>query len=194
MFLLILFHFFREDIGSIVARKKYMSNTSFTSISEIERSIFIIRGQRVMLDSDLARLYGVSTMRLNEQVKRNDGRFPANFMFQLNYQEFTILISQIAISNHGPGGRRTLPYVFTEHGALMLANVLRSRTAVQTSIKIIEAFIHLRELAITHADLARKINAMEKKYDDQFKAVFDAIRQLMAPPEKKKRLIGFGRE
>lgn len=173
-----------------------MLDTAITTISEIERSIFIIRGQRVMLDADLAKIYDVRVKRLNEQVKRNCDRFPIDFMFQLSDDEWTSLRSQNATLNDGGRGthRKYLPFVFTEHGAIMLANVLQSTTAVQASIQVIRAFIHLRELAITHADLARKINSMEKKYDYQFKAVFDAIRQLMTPPEKKKRLIGFGRE
>lgn len=146
-----------------------------------------------MLDQDLARLYGVTTKRLNEQVKRNKNRFPGDFSFQLRIQEFTDLRSQIATLKTGIHGqhRKYLPYVFTEHGAIMLANVLSSKTAVQASIQVVRAFVHLRELAISHADLARKINTMEKRYDSQFKGVFQALRQLMEPPKKTKLKIGF---
>ncbi|MBI4468853.1 MAG: ORF6N domain-containing protein [Acidobacteria bacterium] len=151
----------------------------------------LIRGHKVMLDADLAELYGVNTKRLNEQVKRNLGRFPTDFMFQLTRKEAEALRSQIATSKAGRGGRRTLPYAFTEHGAVMLASVLSSPIAVQASIQVVRAFVRLREILATHKELARKMDAMEKKYDTQFKVVFDAIRQLMAPPVSKRRPIGF---
>lgn len=169
-----------------------MVSSALVSIVEIERSIFEVRGKRVMLASDLADLYGVTTKRLNEQVKRNQDRFPPDFMFQLNYQELTALRSQFATLEKGRGQhRKYLPYVFTEHGAVMLANVLSSKRAVQASIQVVRVFVRLREFAITHADLARKINSMERKYDDHFKVVFNTFRQLMAPPVSKKGRIGF---
>jgi hypothetical protein len=155
----------------------------------IERAILLIRGHRVMLDEDLAELYGVTTKRLNEQVKRNVDRFPPDFMFQLSLQEFTNLRSQIATSRWG--GRRTPPYAFTEHGAVMLASVLNSPIAVHASVEVVRAFVRLRQLLASHQELARKLMALEKKYDAQFKIVFDAIRELMKPPEPKRRDIGF---
>ena len=144
-----------------------------------------------MLDADLAALFGVSTGRLNEQVKRNRGRFPADFMFTLTPDEAANLKSQFAISSRGWGGRRKLPNVFSEHGAVMLANVLRSRVAVEASIQVVRAFVQLREFALTHAELARRLDALEGRYDAQFKVVFQAIRELMAPPDPPRKRIGF---
>lgn len=160
-------------------------------VEVIEGKIYMIRGHKVMLDSDLAELYGVPTRRLTEQVKRNISRFPADFMFQLTSEEAKYLRSQIAISSSGHGGRRYLPYVFTEQGVAMLSSVLNSERAIHVNIAIVRAFVKLREMLATHKDLARKLNEMEKKYDAQFRVVFDAIRQLMAPPEPKKKKIGF---
>jgi hypothetical protein len=145
-----------------------------------------------MLDEDLAELYGVTTKRLNEQVKRNRQRFPSHFMFQLTRREFTDLRSQFATSRWG--GRRTPPYAFTEHGTVMLASVLNSPIAIQASIQIVQAFVRLRQMLASHVELARKLAALEKKYDAQFKVVFDAIRQLMEPPPPKRRSIGFHTE
>ncbi len=153
-----------------------------------------IRGHKVLLDEDLAILCGVTTKRLNEQVKRNRDRFPGDFMFQLTEEEWGVLRSQIATSKKGRGGRRSLPHVFTEHGAVMLASVLNSPVAVHASIQVVRAFIRLRELLSTHKQLARKLNELEGKYDKQFAAVFDAIRQLMTPPKTKQRPIGFREE
>jgi len=144
-----------------------------------------------MLDADLAVLYGVSTKRLNEQVRRNRSRFPDDFMFQLTREEVRSLRSQFATSKQGRGGRRYAPLVFTEQGIAMLSTVLNSERAIQVNIEIMRAFVHLREMIVTHRDLARKLETLEKKYNAQFKVVFDAIRQLMAPPEPKKRKIGF---
>lgn len=155
----------------------------------IEKRIFLIRGQKVMLDRDLAELYGVETFNLNKAVRRNLNRFPADFMFQLTAEEFKNLIFHFGISRWG--GTRKLPYAFTEQGVAMLSSVLRSERAVQVNIQIIRAFVKLRELLATHKDLARKLEELEKKYDAQFRVVFDAIRQLMKPPEKPKRQIGF---
>ena len=157
----------------------------------LEGMIHVIRGQKVMLDSDLANLYGVTTKRLNEAVSRNPRRFSSSFTFQLTEKEAESLRSQIATSNEGRGGRRYLPYAFTEHGALMLANVLNSERATQTSVMVVRAFVKLRQMLASNAELARKLETLEKKYDAQFKVVFDAIRQLMSPPAKPKREIGF---
>ena len=144
-----------------------------------------------MLDAVLAVLYGVSTKRLNEHVRRNRSRFPDDFMFQLTREEVRSLRSQFATSKQGRGGRRYAPLVFTEQGIAMLSSVLNSERAIQVNIEIMRAFVRLREMIATHKDLARKLAALEKRYDAQFKVVFDAIRELMAPPEPNKRKIGF---
>jgi hypothetical protein len=155
----------------------------------IERLIYLIRDQKVMLDMDLADLYGVETKRLNEQVKRNIERFPDDFMFQLTKAESVNLKSQIATSRWG--GRRTIPFAFTEQGVAMLSSVLNSKRAVQVNIEIMRTFVHLRRLLLSNKDLSRRLNELEKKYDTQFKIVFDAIRQLMVPEPKPKQRIGF---
>jgi hypothetical protein len=157
----------------------------------IEKSIYLIRGQKVILDKDLAAIYGVPTFRFNEAVKRNIERFPEDFMFQLTNEEADILISQNAMSKSGRGGRRTLPYAFTEHGAVMAANILKSATAVQMSVIVVRAFVKMREMLIEQRDLAKRLSDLEQKYDNQFKVVFDAIRALMTPPDKPKKKIGF---
>ncbi len=147
-----------------------------------------------MVDSDLAALYEVETSNLNKAVKRNSERFPADFMFQLTPEEFASLRFQIGTSKvPGRGGRRFLPYVFTEQGVAMLSSVLRSTRAIQANIAIMRAFVRLRELLTTNKDMARKLAEMEKKYDAQFKVVFDAIRELMTPPTPPRRRIGFHR-
>jgi len=166
-----------------------MSNIVTTE--QIERQILLYRGQKVLLDVHLAALYGVTTKRLNEQVKRNRSRFPDDFTFQLTPDEVDTLRSQIATSKGGRGGRRYAPYVFTEQGVAMLSTVLNSERAIQVNIEIMRAFVRLRQLLASNDRLARKLEALEKKYDAQFKVVFDAIRQLMTPPEPKKRKIGF---
>jgi hypothetical protein len=161
---------------------------------KIEPMIHEIRDCRVMLDSDLAKLYGVTTTALNQAVRRNGGRFPADFMFQLDAGEAEILRSQTVTSKSGRGGRRYLPHVFTEQGVAMLSSVLKSKRAIQVNIEIMRAFVRLRQMMIAHADLARRLDALEAKYDIQFKAVFDAIRALMEPPAGgSKTRIGFGR-
>ncbi|MBI5076036.1 MAG: ORF6N domain-containing protein [Nitrospirae bacterium] len=161
----------------------------------IERKIYLIRGEKVMLDSDLAALYEVETSNLNKAVKRNIDRFPEDFMFQLSKEEADSLRFQIGMSKtEGRGGRRYLPFVFTEQGVAMLSTVLNSDRAVKVNIEIMRTFVRLRQMLSTHKDLARKLVDMEKKYDSQFKVVFDAIRQLMAPPISKKGKIGFRRE
>ena len=162
---------------------------------ELEGLIHLIRGKRVMLDSDLARIYGVSTMRLNEQFKRNLKRFPSDFAFVLTPQEFMGLISQIAISKKGRGGRRKLPWVFTEHGALMLASILNSPVAIDASVRVVRAFVYLREQIVANADLARKFAELEKRMDrsdESIATLFEAIRQLLEPPAPEgQREIGF---
>jgi hypothetical protein len=157
----------------------------------IERSILVIRGHKVMLDEDLAELYGVETRILVRNVKRNIERFPAHFMFQLNREEHERLRSQIGISKQGRGGRRYLPYAFTEQGVAMLSSVLHSKRAIQVNIAIMDTFVRLRQMLASNDQLARRLDALEKKYDAQFKVVFDAIRELMKPPEPKHRSIGF---
>jgi hypothetical protein len=158
----------------------------------IEHRIVVIRGQRVMLDDDLAALYGVSTKRLNEQVRRNADRFPADFMFRLSVAEAIALRSQSATSKAGRGGRRYLPHAFTEQGVAMLSSVLHSKQAVRVNIEIMRAFVRLRAMAASYTMLARKVDALERKYDAQFKGVFDAIRMLMEPaPARRQQAIGF---
>lgn len=158
-------------------------------IDRIEKIIYFIRGQKVILDEDLAELYGVETRRLNEQVRRNRARFPDDFVYPLSLEEFRILKSQFATSRWG--GRRKPPNAFTEHGAIMAATVLNSPRAVHVSIQVVRTFIRLRELLASHKELARKLDALEKKYDQQFRAVFDAIRELMTPLEPTRRPMGF---
>ncbi|MFZ0827205.1 MAG: ORF6N domain-containing protein [Verrucomicrobiia bacterium] len=159
-------------------------------VERIEKAILSIRGEKVMLDSDLAELYGVSTGALNQAVKRNLGRFPRDFMFQLTEIEKSEVVTncdylaRLKFSPH-------LPYAFTEHGALMLANVLNSERAAQTGVQVVRAFVRLRQMLASNAELARKLATLENKYDAQFKVVFDAIRQPMSPPARPKREIGF---
>ena len=150
----------------------------------VERAIRIIRGDKVILDEDLAELYGVEVKRLNEQVRRNLDRFPADFMFQLTTQEFTDLKSQFATASQW-GGRRTPPYAFFEQGVAMLSSVLHSKRAVQVNIEIMRTFVRLRKLLASNVELAERLDQLEAKYDGQFRTVFEAIRQLMAPVETK---------
>jgi hypothetical protein len=158
----------------------------------ISRRILTVRGHRVMLDADLAELYGVPTSRMNEAVKRNSIRFPVDFMFRLSAEEYTSLISQIAISKPGRrGGRRKLPYVFTEQGVAMLSSVLNSDRAIQVNITIMRAFVRMRKTVASHGGLAQRMNTLERTYDAKFRVVFDAIRALMEPPKKSRRRIGF---
>lgn len=165
---------------------------SLIPVDRIEKAILLMRRQKVMLDADLAELYGVETRVLVQAVKRNLGRFPEDFMFQLSKEEADFLRSQIVTLEKGRGQHsKYLPYAFTEQGVAMLSSVLHSQRAIQVNIEIMRAFIRLRQMLATHIELARKLDALEKRYDSQFKQVFDAIRQLMAPPEPKKRPIGF---
>jgi len=159
-------------------------------MDHIERLIILVRGHKVMLDADLAELYGVQTKALNQAVKRNPNRFPSDFMFQLDPEEFENLRSQFVTSSQW-GGRRIPPYVLTERGVAMLSSVLKSERAVQVNIEIMRTFVRLRQLLAPNAMLARKLEMLERKYDAQFKVVFDANRQLMVPPEPNKRKIDF---
>ena len=176
---------------------------STRKIGSIESAIYLLRGQRVMLDSDLAAIYGVSTRQLNQQLKRNRSRFPDDFAFQLSTEEFRNLKSQIAtsslmsqsVTSSGHGGRRKLPWAFTEHGALMLASVLNSEVAVQASVRVVRAFVKLREMIAANAQLAAKLEELERRLDSHDKAIVDlfaALKRLLEPPAPpKKREIGF---
>ncbi len=165
----------------------------------IERKILMIRGQKVMLDRDLAVLYGVKPIRLREQIKRNRERFPEDFMFQLMEHELKILVSHFAIPSRKYFGGH-LPYVFTQEGVAMLSSVLRSKQAIQANIAIMRAFVRLRQIMLAHKDLARRLDKLERKYNTRFRRVFDAIRGLMAPPPapppeaEPRKQIGFVKE
>jgi len=174
---------------------------SVVTVEGIQKRIFILRGQKVMLDSDLAELYGVETKAFNRAVKRNRERFPADFMFHLRKEEYDNLKSHLGTSNlrhqsgtSSWGGRRYLPYAFTEQGVAMLSSVLRSKRAIQVNITIMRTFVQLRELAATHKELATKLSELERKvtgHDGHIKSLFEAIRQLMIPPASPGRRIGF---
>jgi len=164
------------------------------SLKRVENHIFFVRGHKVMLSTDLAELYEVEPRVLVQAVKRNKERFPDDFMFQLTKEEFENMKSQFVISSWG-GMRRATPYAFTEQGIAMLSSVLRSKRAIQVNIEIMRAFVRIRKMLISNAELARKLKILEKKYDEQFKVVFEAIYQLMDTSEKKTdRKIGFHRE
>ncbi len=169
-------------------------------MERIQKAIYLIRGQRIMLDADLALLYGVSVGRLNEAVRRNTQRFPDDFMFQITKDEFRELKiqigrlnlkSQIAISSSGWGGRRHAPYAFTEQGVAMPSTVLRSDRAIRVNIEIMRAFVRMRQILATNSDLERRLSELEKKYDAQFRVVFDALRRLMTPTAPSHKQIGF---
>lgn len=183
-----------------------MSEAAALPVARIAQAIVLVRGQKVLLDEHLATLYGVETRRLNEQVRRNLDRFPADFMFQLDDTEYAALISQFATSKPGRGGRRKLPLAFTEHGAIMAATVLNSPRAVEVSVYVVRAFVRLRETLGSNQELAAKLDALEQKTEllslrhetfsrntrAQLKQVFEALRQLMAPPAAPpRRPIGF---
>lgn len=171
--------------------KKQPSTSALIPAERIERAILLIRGQKVLLDSDWAELYGVEPKALTRAVRRNPERFPGDFMFRLSDEEFANLRCQFGTSSQW-GGRRYAPYAFTEQGVAMLSSVLRSERAVAVNIEIMRAFVRLRQILSSHADLARRLDELERKYDAQFRVVFDAIRQLMIPPETSpKRRIGF---
>lgn len=174
-----------------MATRKLVTEKTVVPLERITESILWLRGQKVMLSHDLALLYGVEAKVLVQAVKRNAERFPDDFVFQLTKQEDANLKSQFVTSSWG-GARRALPYAFTEQGVAMLSSVLRSPRAVQVNIEIMRTFVKLRQLLTSNVELARKLAALESKYDAQFKAVFDAIRELMRPPEPgRKRPIGF---
>lgn len=161
-------------------------------IEIIEKKILLIDGQKVMLDSDLAALYGVTTKRLNEQVRRNVKRFPADFMYQLSQEELNSLRSHFATLKNSRGKhRKYMPYVFTEQGIAMLSSVLNSGRAIEVNIQIMRTFVKLREMMASHKDLAKKLTDLEKKYDGQFQIVFEALRQLIEIEQKPKGKIGF---
>jgi uncharacterized membrane-anchored protein YjiN (DUF445 family) len=172
-----------------------MVEAKLVPVERIEREIVVLRGHRVMLDAVLADLYGVSVKALNQAVRRNIERFPDDFMLKLTTDEAEALRSQtVTLEPAGRGRhRKYLPYAFTEQGVAMLSSVLRSERAVQVNIEIMRAFVRLRQLLQSNADTARKLDALEKKYDAQFKEVFKAIRELMTPPRRPKRRIGFGK-
>ena len=186
---------------SLQALDPIMASTR--KISSIESAIYLLRGQRVMLDSDLAAIYGVSTRQLNQQLKRNRSRFPDDFAFQLSTEEFRYLKSRIAtstlmsqsVTSSGHGGRRKLPWAFTEHGALMLASVLNSEVAVQASVRVVRAFVKLREMIANNAQLAVKLKELERRFDSHDEAIanlFAALKQLLEPSKApKRREIGF---
>lgn len=167
-----------------------MPSEALLPVERIETVILFVRGERVILDADIAALYGVETKALVRAVKRNLDRFPRDFMFQLTPEEISNLRYQFGTSSWG--GRRYLPYAFTEQGVAMLSGVLRSEQAVKVNVEIMRAFVRLRRMVNEQAELARKLDALEERYDDQFKVVFDALRELMAPPEETEgRRIGF---
>lgn len=171
--------------------QKTTPEAAIVPVARIENCIHVLLGEKIMLDSDLAILYNVPTKVFNQAVKRNLNRFPDDFMFQVTDEEADFLRSQIVTSKTGRGGRRTLPYAFTEQGVAMLSSVLRSEQAVHVNIEIMRAFVRMRAAISTNSDLARQIEGLEKKYDAQFKSVFEAIRQLMLPPSSPTERIGF---
>ena len=164
--------------------------TGLVAAERIENHILLLRGCKVILDNDLADLYEVEVKQLKRQVRRNIDRFPADFMFELSHQEYESLRRHFGTLKRGEHSKY-LPYAFTEQGVAMLSSVLRSKRAAQVNIEIMRTFVRLRVMIASHKDLARKLETLEKRYDAQFKVVFDAIRQLMTPPEPKKRKIGF---
>jgi len=171
-----------------------VKQSSLIPVERIEKAIYLIRGEKVMLDFDLAALYGVTTARLNQQVNRNSERFPEDFSFQLTDEEFKGLMLQIATSKKGRGGRRKLPLVFTEHGAIMAANMLNSQRAVRMSVFVVRAFVKLRESAVGYKELASKLTELERRvgsHDQAIASAIAAIRQLMSSPVRERKQIGF---
>jgi phage regulator Rha-like protein len=175
----------------MTARVNSSKHSSLIPIEKIERAIYFIRGEKVMLDRDLTELYGVETKMLNRAVKRNLRRFPLDFLFQLSAEETSSLRYQIGTSKKARGGRRYLPYVFTEQGVAMLSTALNSERAVLVNIEIMRAFVKLRQMLASNSELSRRLDDLEGKYDRQFKLVFDAIRALMSPPVSTRKQIGF---
>lgn len=181
-----------------MANQEHKTSLEPVAVPAIEQRIFIVRERKVMLDEDLADLYGVETKRLIEQVKRNRERFPEDFMFQLNTDEAAALRSQIATSNSGRGGRRYAPYVFTEQGVAMLSSVLRSRTAIAVNIEIMRAFVELRRIAISYEALREQLDALRRdtsgrfdEYDEKLGQIFKVLHRLIEQPQRPKRPVGF---
>ncbi len=166
-------------------------NQILIPVERIERVIYLIRGEKVILDRDLAELYEVSTKALKQAVRRNITRFPSDFMFVLDQAEFQNWRSQFVTSNSVRQGLRYAPMAFTEHGILMLSTVLNSERAIQVNIEVMRAFVRFRQLLASDAELSHRLNDLERKYDRQFKIVFTAIRQLLTPPSRGRKLIGF---
>src|SRR5436190_9729031 len=177
--------------ANMATRVKSLRSSALVPIESIERVIYLVRAEGVMLDRDLAKLYGVETKILNRAVKRHVNRFPPDFMFQLTADETDVLRYQIGTSKKGRGGRRYLPHVFTEQGVAMLSSVLNSERAVLVNIEIMRAFVKLRQLLASDAELSRRLDELESKYDRHFKVVFDAIREMMSPPVRDRKEIGF---
>lgn len=180
------------------AKKTTTMSVSALAVEALASRILLVRGVRVMLDADLAALYGVETRVLVQAVKRNLARFPEDFMFQLTAQEFADLRSQTVISSAGHGGRRTAPYAFSEHGALMAATILNSSRAIEISVYVVRAFVQLRDLLASNKELAQRFSELERRlehklatHDQAIAGILDAIRQLMTPPDPPKRPIGF---
>lgn len=172
-----------------------MRNTSLIPVERIERAIYLIRGEKVMLDRDLAELYEVTTAALNQAVRRNLDRFPEDFMFQLTLEEVAQLNrSQFVIGSQKHRDPRFWPYAFTKQGVAMLSSVLRSKRVISVNIEIMRAFVKLRQMLASNAELSRRLDELESKYDRQFKVVFDAIRELMSPPAPPRKRIGFHSE
>lgn len=184
----------RREIGLPTRDNRPMADASLVRRERIERRIVRLRGQNVMLDKDLATLYGVSVKALNQAVKRNPERFPPDFMFRLTARETKSLRSQIVTSKTGRGGRRTAPYAFTELGVAMLSSPLRSEQAIRMNIQIMRTFVVLRRVLESHGSLADKIDELEDKYDRKFTIVFDAIHKITASPPSTRRRIGFKAE
>lgn len=183
-----------SKINFMAAKDKSSDETALITLDLIERKIYVVREQKVMLDSDLAKLYGVATKIFNQAVGRNLQRFPEDFRFQLTVGEFESLRSQFVTSNEGRGGRRYMPYVFTEQGVAMLSGVLNSERAVQVNIGIMRAFVGMRKMLLTNEEVGKKLVEIENKlgnHDENFKKVFTAIRLLMNPPDKSDKEIGF---
>lgn len=171
-----------------------MSKAALVAVRRVDSRILYLRDQKIILDADLAELYGVTVKRLNEQVKRNLSRFPSDFLFQLTRAERDVLRSQIATSNTGHGGRRYLPYAFTEHGAIMAATVLNSKRAIQMSIFVVRAFVHIREALATSRQIVVKLAELERRienHDANIQELVQAIRELMTPLPPNRRTIGF---
>ena len=188
------FHNFIDNLFKLKIKIGVIMTDTIVPAELIERKIYLIRNKKVMLDSDLAELYNVETKVLNQAVKRNIARFPEDFMFQLNKEEALELSRSQFVTLKRGQNIKYLPHVFTENGVAMLSSVLNSERSIQVNIQIMRTFTKIREMLSSHKDLRHKIEEMEKKYDSQFKIVFNAIKELMNPPEKQVRKIGFKTE